>query len=68
MLKHLEYLRGLHLEAPRVGNVFLEDSALREYSSLIFKENGLKVDKFAEELERLGDRMCGEYLEAARNA
>lgn len=31
MLQHLEYLRGLHLEAPRIGNIYLEDSALISY-------------------------------------
>jgi hypothetical protein len=29
MLEHLEYLRGLHLEGPKIGNVYLEDTALR---------------------------------------
>jgi hypothetical protein len=28
MLRHLEYLRNLHLEGPRIGNTFLEDTPL----------------------------------------
>jgi len=28
MLRHLEYLRNLYLEGPRLGNIYLEDTAL----------------------------------------
>ena len=31
MLEHLEYLRNLHLEGPRLGNIYLEDTALHSY-------------------------------------
>ena len=31
MLQHLEYLRNLHLEGPRIGNIYLEDIALLNY-------------------------------------
>ena len=57
MLSHLEYLRNLHLEAPRLGNTYLEDTALREYSEIIFRENGKdQVGSFEKEMTRLGDR------------
>lgn len=29
MLQHLEYLRGLHLDGPKLGNTYLEDTALQ---------------------------------------
>lgn len=36
LLEHTNYLRSLHLESPRIGNVFLEDQALIDYTSHIF--------------------------------
>ena len=41
MLRHLEYLRNLHLEGPCLGNVYLEDTALIEYSDHILQKNNL---------------------------
>lgn len=32
ILHHLNYLRELHLDAPKIGNSFLEDSALKEFT------------------------------------
>lgn len=65
MLQHLEYLRGLHLEAPRIGNTYLEDSALISY----LEDTPLHHNNaFKKELERLGDRFSTIYLDAARNA
>ena len=32
LLNHLNYLRELHLEAPKIGTSFLEDSALKEFT------------------------------------
>lgn len=47
MLEHLEYLRGLHLEGPRIGNIYLEDTALLSY----LEDTPLaKNDKFKKEL------------------
>jgi hypothetical protein len=45
MLQHLEYLRGLHLEAPRTGNSFLEDSALLGYLDDTPLKDNLKFKK-----------------------
>ena len=65
MLQHLEYLRGLHLEGPRIGNIFTEDSALLGY----LEDTPICGNKpFRKELERLGDRFSTVYLKAARNA
>lgn len=69
-LHHVNYLRSLHLEGPRIGNVFLEDQALLEYTHHVFRfgEKDCKYQQFYEELVRLGDRFSNEYLVAARNA
>lgn len=65
MLQHLEYLRGLYLEGPHLGNVYLEDTALLSYLS---SHPISKNDKFQAELSRLGMRFAGIYLNAARHA
>lgn len=65
MLQHLEYLRNLHLEGPRIGNIYLEDTALLSY----LDTHPISKNKaFQKELERLGDRFATVYLDAARNA
>lgn len=65
MLQHLEYLRNLHLEGPRLGNIYLEDTALISY----LEDHPIaKNQPFQQELTRLGDRFASVYLEAARNA
>lgn len=65
MLEHLEYLRNLHLEGPRIGNIYLQDSALHSY----LENHPISHNKsFQNELERLGDRFATIYLPAARNA
>lgn len=58
MLKHVNYLRGLHLEGPRLGNIYLEDHALQEYTKTSIGSNKL----FEQELIRLGDRFSTVYL------
>ena len=70
LLQHVNYLRSLNLESPRIGNVFLEDQPLLDYTTHIFKfgDKGNKYHKFYEELVRLGNRFSNEYLVAARNA
>jgi hypothetical protein len=60
--EYLEYLRGINQDGPRLGNLYLEDSALREYV-----EHKLST-KFVDELIRLGDRFNSIYIEAARDA
>lgn len=62
---HLEYLRGINQEGPRIGNRYLEDTALREY---IEEKLLLKSPTFIRELERLGDRFNELYLPASKNA
>ncbi len=37
--QYLDYLRGLHLDAPKLGNIYLEDSALQEYTASTFATN-----------------------------
>lgn len=63
--EYLEYLRGINQEGPRWGNLYLEDTALREY---IEDRLSKQSPKFIEELERLGDRFNSVYIEAAKNA
>lgn len=58
LLEHLESLRKLHLDSPRLGNTYLEDTALREYTEHILGGNVV----FVAELTRLGDRFSNEYL------
>jgi alkylation response protein AidB-like acyl-CoA dehydrogenase len=65
MLQHLEYLRNLHLEGPRIGNIYLEDTALLSY---LETHPISKNQVFQKELERLGDRFATVYLDAARQA
>ena len=39
LLQHLDYLRNLHLESPKIGNIYLEDTALIEYTKDIIGNN-----------------------------
>ena len=51
--QHLEYVTQLNQEGPRIGNRYLEDTALREYTEEVLLG---RSPEFVKELERLGDR------------
>lgn len=63
--QHLEYVTKINQEAPRLGNRYLEDTALREYVEEALLK---KSPAFVRELERLGDRITTLYLPAAKDA
>ena len=70
ILKMLQAQMDSYQEAPRLGNQFLEDSALREYIGLYFSLLGLDSDSKAriiEQLSGLGGRVP-EYQRFAEDA
>ena len=64
LLAYLDRLVKFHIDGPRLGNTYLEDTAMQKYTQKYIGDNHL----FKQELIRLGDRFCSEYIVASRNA
>lgn len=64
LLTYIDTLRNVHIDGPRIGNIYLEDQAIQRYTRRYIGENR----EFQGELERLGDKFANEYLVQARNA